>query len=161
MKLKAFTIIEAVISMVIMCIILSIIFIIFSVTSQRLNDFKKQNEKTTDLNRMSYAFNKDIFNSTLLYSLDDEIYFEDYKSTKISYSIVENDIIRSEADFKDTFKIGVNKMLIDTLSSKTGKIKYQRLKILIKEGEEKTDLNFFKRLYPADLIKKNTDAYGN
>jgi type II secretory pathway pseudopilin PulG len=152
--IAAFTIVEAVVSMAVTAIILAIVFIIFSFTSQRLLDFKKQNEATSDLNRMSYTINRGIFESENMYATENSLVFSDYEGTRTRYEFSEKYLLRVKGDFIDTFHLSVNKMILDTLTSGTKKQVYQRLKCSINtENSKPVSLNFYKRIYPATLLK--------
>ena len=50
-SVAAFSIIETVVSLVITAIVMGLIFLIFSILSERMIDFKQQNEDIADLNR--------------------------------------------------------------------------------------------------------------
>jgi len=150
---KAFTIVEAVVSMAITAIILSIIFVVFSITSQRLYDFKKQNEQITDLTRMSYSINKGIFEAENMYVQERRLIFTGYESSKTVFTFTNEYFIMQREDFTDTFHLAVNKLAVDTLSSLSKKSIYQRLKCSVIIDNNKTDLNFYKKIYTAELIK--------
>ena len=70
--IHAFTIIEALISMAVTAIVLAILFVLFTITSERLMDFKHQNEFVSDLNRMNYTLNKAIFENDTMYLQNSE-----------------------------------------------------------------------------------------
>ncbi|MFH6996248.1 hypothetical protein ACHRWY_27615, partial [Flavobacterium sp. FlaQc-48] len=57
-SLPAFSIIEAVVGMVITAIIMGVLFVIFSIITGRMLDFKNQNQLVNDLNRLTYSLNK-------------------------------------------------------------------------------------------------------
>lgn len=144
---------EAIISMVITAIILGIIFVIFSVTSERLLDFKKENEKINDINRLTYSVNKSIFESEEMKVATDEITFKTYNNEVITYAISEKYFTRTEGDFTDTFHLATKNIQLDILENKQKNIAYQRLKWSIGQEGKTMDFNFYKKLYAAELIK--------
>jgi type II secretory pathway pseudopilin PulG len=151
-NISAFTIIEAIVSMAITAIILSIIFVIFSITSQRLMDFKKQNEYINDLNRVSYSINKSIFESEMMQATDEEVVFRTYSGDMIQYVISEKYFIRSQGEFTDTFHLATKNVHIDILDNSSKNIAYQRLQWNLDLDGKTTVLNFYKKLYATELI---------
>lgn len=152
-NIAAFTIIEAIVSMVITAIILSIIFVIFSITSQRLMDFKKQNEQINDLNRLSYSINKSIFESENMDAAGDEIVFTTYDGDVIQYSLADDYFTRTQGEFVDTFHLAIRDVHLDVLDNKNKNIAYQRLKWNLNIEGKRMELNFYKKLYATELIK--------
>ena len=63
--MAAFTVIEAVIGMVVTALVVAIIFVVFTITSERLLDFKEANSVIVDRTRIAYVLNKDIFENTV------------------------------------------------------------------------------------------------
>jgi hypothetical protein len=151
--IKGFTIIEAVVSMVLTAIILAIVFVIINVTSQRLDDFRKQNEFINDINRITYSINKNIFESEKMSILENEISLKGYNGQVTKYLLSEKDIIMYQDEFTDTFNITTEKFIVDTLESKSKKIVYQRLSLNIKIGEIEKKMAFYKKLYANELLK--------
>lgn len=154
--IPAFTIVEALVSMAITAIILSIIFVIFSITSERLLDFKKQNEGITDLNRLSYSINKTIFESkemSLNYN-SDELIFSDYYGNTTEYVIAEDYFLRRKGEFIDTFKLATKQLHIDILQSPSKNDQYQRLSWNLMIDKKVINLNFYKKIYADELLKE-------
>ena len=152
-NIPAFTIIEAIVSMAITAIILSIIFVIFSITSQRLMDFKKQNEHINDLNRLSYSINKSIFESEKMQATDEEILFNTYSGDIIRYNISDEYFVRSQGEFTDTFHLVTKNIHLEVLDNRLKNIVYQRLRWNLDVDGKTMKLNFYKKLYPTELIK--------
>ena len=153
--IKGFTIIEAVVSMVLTAIILAIVFVIINVTSQRLDDFRKQNEFINDINRITYSINKNIFESEKMSVFENEISLKGFDGQVTKYLLTEKDIIMYQNEFTDTFNITTEKFILDTLESKSKKIVYQRLSWNIKIGEIEKKMAFYKKLYANELLNWN------
>lgn len=154
-KVKAFSVIEVIVSMVIAAIILGITFTIFSITSERLLDYKNQNQLVNDLNRFSYSINKDIFDNDKLYFNNDELIFENYNDNNIKYLFEENRIIRNKQEFIDTFKIKLRHYQTDTVKSKNEKLIFQKIKMKILTDSVLLDLNFYKPIYANEILAKS------
>ncbi|MFK6999635.1 hypothetical protein V3Q90_00050 [Flavobacterium oreochromis] len=153
-KLNAFSIIEAIIAMVIASIIISITFVIFNIISERLLDYKRQNLKTNDLNRLTYSINKDIFDSDHLNLTDNRLHFNNYTGEQLDYLFEESKIIRFNKDFIDTFYIQPLHYQMDTVKSKSEHLVFQKLKIQINSDSIPVKLAFYKQLFPNQLIEK-------
>lgn len=52
-SISAFSLIEAIVSMAITAIIMGFFFVIFSIVTERMLDYKNQNELVNDLNRLT------------------------------------------------------------------------------------------------------------
>ena len=151
----AFSIIETVVSMVITAVVIGLIFIIFTIMSERMQDFKNQNQYVADLNRMTYSINKDIFESDkMVVDTENNIMFISYSGITIKYSCTPNYFLRTKANFIDTFKIPIHTIHIDTLQNKNKKMVFERLSLAIDVNKELMNLKFFKKVYTNELLKK-------
>lgn len=146
--------IEAVIGMAITAIILGILFVIFSIITGRMFDFKNQNQLVNDLNRLTYSLNKDIFEKEKMMVLESEIDFRGYNGERISYLFSDEYILRNSETFIDTFKIKVNTINVDTMKNKSEAVIFQKIKLNLKANEENLDLSFYKRVYANEMLQK-------
>lgn len=155
MKVKAFSIVEVTVSMVVTAIVIGLVFIMFSMLSEQMLHFKEQSQEVSDLNRLCYAFNKDIFqNAQMSINEEEQIVFNAQTAHKIAYHVNENLFIRSKDDFIDTFHLSVTRFKIDTLFDKKKVRIYQRLLIEMKKEKKMDTLYFFKRINPVQLLEK-------
>lgn len=152
-SIPAFSIIEAVVGMAITAIIMGILFVIFSIVTGRLLDFKNQNQLVNDLNRLTYSLNKDIFEKEQMTVSESEIYFKGYTGERITYQFSDDYILRNSETFIDTFRIKLNKMIVDTVKSKSEQFVFQKIKLNIESNEKEMDLRFYKRVYPNELLQ--------
>ena len=153
--IQAFSIIETVVSMVITAVVIGLIFIIFTIMSERMQDFKNQNQYVADLNRMTYSINKDLFDSDkMVVDSENNITFIAYSGTTIKYNCTPNYFLRTKANFIDTFKIPIHRIHIDTLQNKDKRIVFERMSLTIDVNKEPMNLKFFKKIYPNELLKK-------
>lgn len=153
-NLKAFSIIEAIVAMAIAAIIIGITFTIFSIISERLLDYKKQNAKTNDLNRFTYLINKDIFDSENVTTIDNHLLFENYTNEKTEYVLEEDKILRYNKELVDTFQIRHLYFNIDSVKNKSENVIYQKLKMNVMVDSVPMSLAFYKRVYPNQLLEK-------
>lgn len=152
-NIEAFTIMETIVGMAVTAIVISVIFVIFSITSARLQEFKVQNEYTSDINRFIYSIDKEIFESNAMYLEENRLTFK--ASNRICGTYIFNNVnpLFLKGEFKDTFKIQISNPVIDTIWSKD-KTGFQRLRINIDIYKDSDTLNFYKKIYPNDLLKK-------
>lgn len=149
---SAFTITEAIVSMVVTGVILAIIFVIFQIAIERLYDFRTQNEDIADMNRFTYSINKSIFESEAISKIDNYLEFQSYSGSKIYYYIEDGYLLRQQGVMNDTFKIDINSFKIDTVSSVAGTNVFQRLRWNISINNAATELVFFKKVYADKLL---------
>jgi len=150
--INAFTIVEAVVSMVVTAIIVGIIFLIFSITSERLLDFTRQNAGISDVNRFSYSVSKSVFEAEGMINDNGNLVFKSYDGNKTAYFFKENYVLRSQESFTDTFYMAKGSFRLDTLNDAKSTIIYQRLRcrFLINKADE--TYNFYRRLYADQIL---------
>jgi len=151
--ISAFSIVEAIVSMAIMAIILGITFFIFSIITERMIDFKNQNQLVNDFNRLTYSINKDIFDNDKMISSENQIKFRGYLGESINYYFTENYILRQKESFIDTFKIKSKNNYIDSVKNKSQKKIFLKLHLDVNTNEREMGLNFYKQVYPNDLLQ--------
>lgn len=150
----AFSIIEAVVSMVVSAIVIGLIFVVFTILSERMLDFKNQNQYVSDLNRLTYSLNKDIFESEKMIASDEGLVFYSYSGDRTTYVTNPEYLLRSREEFIDTFRIPVKQFRMDSLQNKTKTAVFQRLSINVSVNSQPMDLRFFKKVYTNELIKQ-------
>lgn len=144
---------EAVVGMVVMAIVMGIVFVIFAIISERMLDFRNQNQYVADLNRLTYSVNKDIFENEKLIAMEDGFVFYAYSGTMTKYSNKEEYLLRTRESFTDTFKIPIKQFKFDTLARRDKKIVFQRMALEIEVNKQPMQLKFFKKVYANDLLK--------
>ncbi len=152
-SLPAFSIIEAIVGMAITAIIMGIVFVIFSIVTERMLDYKNQNQLVNDLNRLTYSLNKDIFDNEKMMVIDHEVVFNGYSGEVVKYNFQEDYTLRSKETFIDTFQIKLKQMLIDSVKSNKQKKVFLKLKLKVEVNENEMDLNFYKRIYANELLQ--------
>jgi hypothetical protein len=149
---KAFSMIEAIVGMAVTAIIISIIFTIFSIMSEILADFKEQNEETADISRLSFAISRDMFESQSMSASAFKVEFGGYSGESSTYLLGDKYILRQTEVSIDTFKLKPGLISIDTLSSPSGKIVYECLKVSVLANGRSTGLSFHRRVYANQLM---------
>lgn len=151
-NIKAFTVVEAVISLIITAFIAAIVFVIFSLTSSRVEDFRKSNAYIADITRMSYALNKDIFENNLMDYKEGMLMFTGHYGDRVVYNFQDNFIVRQSASHADTFAIRTERILCDTVQNYARIHVYQRLQLKLSHKGQGTELGFYKKLYADQIL---------
>ncbi|PHK30032.1 hypothetical protein VF13_39820 [Nostoc linckia z16] len=141
--------------MAVTAIILSVVYVIISVTTQRLHDFEMQNEFTGDMNRLSYSINKVISESETMLLKEGRLVFNSYDGKVSEFKGADKYMIRAEGNFTDTFRLPFPQMHIDTLMGKRPDMQYQRLNLKIAmQGQQEFTYAFYKKIYVCSLLKE-------
>jgi prepilin-type N-terminal cleavage/methylation domain-containing protein len=151
--IKAFTLVEILVSLVITAIVMGIVFVIFSVMTERMMDFKNQNEPVSEMNRLTYAMNKDIFENTQMDLSGRQLVFESYSGSITKFRFYNNYFTRQKNDYVDTFRIAVSRISIDSLYTKNKKNAFLRLKLEATVNSNAINLKFYKKIYPQLFLK--------
>lgn len=152
MNLKAFSIIEVIVSMALSAIIMGLVFLIFSILTERMLDYKNQNQLVNDLNRLTYSINKDVFENQKINLFDNQVSFKSYSGTTLKYEFSEDFILRKQENFVDTFNIKLNKISFDTVQNKSKNLIYQKINLSVEVNQSNIDLKFYKQVYANELL---------
>lgn len=152
--IAAFSIVEAIVGMAVAAMIMGITFFIFSIITERMLDFKAQNQLTNDLNRLTFSLNKDIFDSETMESSEGRIHFKGYSGEEVKYYFQEDFSVRVKENFTDTFAVKLNSIRLDSVKSPKKRKVYLKLKMNINVNDNLLDLNFYKRVYANELLNK-------
>ncbi len=155
-SVPAFSVMETVVAMAITAIVMGLIFAIFSIVTERMIDYKNQNQLVSDMNRLTYSLNKDIFESQQMQTRDNAIVFSTYAGSVVQYQIQPELILRQSPAFTDTFQIATSRFAIDTVQSPSKKNIFRKLALRVQVNERPLDLRFFKRVYPNELLMNPT-----
>ena len=145
--------IEAIVSMAITAIIMSLIFVVFSIVSERLLDFKNQNQPVNDLNRFTYSVNKDIFENEKIKLQEEVLLFTGYAGEQVLYSIGNEYLLRTKGDFVDTFRIQIKEIQLDSVYSRSKQLAFRKLNVKLDVNEKEMGLHLYKQIYASELIQ--------
>ena len=153
-SLQAFSIVEAIVGMAVAAIIMGMTFFIFSIITERMLDFKAQNQIVNDFNRLTYSINKDIFDSEKMALNTNQVTFKGYSGEEVNYYFQEDFSLRIKESFIDTFAIKLNSIRLDSVKSSKMRKVYLKLKMNVIANDSALDLNFYKRVYANELLKR-------
>lgn len=120
--LKAFTIIEALFSMLLLSLIVSMVYLISNLLSKQLVLFEKENTEIINYNFFDSVFMTDLNNSTDFKFNDNQINLYYYNSMPITYIINKSNILRVKNRAVDTLKIYVKSYEIFKVSEIKSKL---------------------------------------
>lgn len=153
-SLQAFSLVEAIVGMAVAAIIMGMTFFIFSIITERMLDFKAQNQVVNDFNRLTYSVNKDIFDSEKMTLNASQVTFKGYSGEEVNYYFHEDFSLRIKESFIDTFTVRLNSIRLDSVKSKRmGKV-FLKLKMNVIANDSTLNLNFYKRVYANELLKR-------
>lgn len=153
--IPAFTLVEVLVSMAVTAIVIGIVFVIFSIMAERMADYRDQNEPISEMNRLSYALTRDFHEASQVEVLDDNILCSSYNSARSSYVFADFYIVRQQEAFRDTFRLAPLELKIDTLENASRRILLQRLTIRTSVNQNHTELRFYRKIYPNELVNQN------
>lgn len=162
-KVKAFTIIEVTITMVIAAILIAITYTSYSIVSKSYLSFNTKNDDMAVLERMDKLLKRDFMRAETIQRDSSGILFKNTNSI-IQYEFNPDFIIRISGR-SDTFKVksdSLNMLFEGQPVSETDPSNEQRrldgLEINVEFQNEKIPYHYHKQYSSSDLIKRNTNA---
>ena len=151
--LPAFSVMETVVSMIIIAIVMGLVFVIFAILSERMLDFKNQNQLVADMNRLTYAINKDMFENQNVMTQDGNVAFVGYAGNSTVYKRYPDFMVREGNVLRDTFRIAVVDLILDTVKSQDSRIVFHRLRMNFDLYKQPADFKFYKKINADRLIE--------
>lgn len=106
-KVKAFTVLEALISLMLISIIIGLIYSLFTVVGRQMTLYEKENNEVVEYNLFNNVIKRDIERSNNYKILDNKVFLLDYLDNSITYHIYNGLIIRSNQVKIDTFNFQI------------------------------------------------------
>ncbi len=106
-ELKGFTILEALISLMLMSIIVTITYSLFNLIGKQLSLFNEEHTQVLEYNLFNSTIISDIEESNDFNIINNEFILKKYDDTEINYTIRDHYILRQNAIKTDTFKLRV------------------------------------------------------
>ncbi|TGV01056.1 hypothetical protein [Flavivirga rizhaonensis] len=105
--LKGFTILEALISLILMGIIITLSYTVFNLVEKQMTLFQNENTSVLQYNLFNIAIKNDIYNAENFIQNDNQLLLEYYNGASINYQVSKNFILRHHDIKTDTFKLNV------------------------------------------------------
>ena len=156
-KIRAFTLVELLVVMVISGIVIAITYQIYFIANKQFMQYKKGNEKVTQEVILRGLLNNDFFQSESVIRKSENNIEMQLADEKINYEWRDEFIIRVTNASRDTFFLPVSLVELKFRNSSqdisAGLI--DALKIISENGDEEKYFCFFKE-YSADVLMQNT-----
>ncbi|UZO80689.1 hypothetical protein NBT05_17320 [Aquimarina sp. ERC-38] len=151
-SVKAFTIMEMLINLVIMSIIMGLIYFAYSSFAQHISSYRKDIEQQNSITRMYNQLKTDLYESEKVVRTDKGFDVIFYNNRKIEYGISNKTIIRRQLQNTDTLEIQHIKIIENDFSS-TLKRAVSQIKIVTQLYDENLNFSVYK-YYPPNFKMK-------
>ncbi len=111
--IKAFTILEIVISLAIMSIIIAIVYSIYVMMAEQLFGYSRTTDQINDYNQTHYMIKSDLFYSNQLLKLQDGLRLITSKDT-VDYHLIDSKLVRATSKVVDTFSVPIQSFKLET-----------------------------------------------
>lgn len=105
--LKGFTILEALISLMLMSIIIVVTYSLFNLIGKQLSLFNEEHSQVLEYNLFNSTIINDVEKTNDFVIMNDEFILKKYDETEINYAIKKDYILRQNAIKTDTFMVRV------------------------------------------------------
>lgn len=105
--LKGFTILEALISLMLMSIIIVVTYSLFNLIGKQLSLFNEEHSQVLEYNLFNSTIINDVEKTNDFVIMNDEFILKKYDETEINYTIKKDYILRQNAIKTDTFMVRV------------------------------------------------------
>lgn len=150
-RLKGFTILEALLSLLILSIIISLTYLMFNLFNRQMLLFEKENSQVLQYNLFNKTIKYDVNAANGFDMEDNTLVLKKYDEGEVAYSFEKRLILRTQNETVDTFKLQV------------AKYKYfggeeqemsKRLEVSLKLLEETIEAHYFLTQNEAERINK-------
>jgi prepilin-type N-terminal cleavage/methylation domain-containing protein len=117
-KLKAFTLVELLVAMVLSTIVIALAYSVYTQTNASFQNALTQYGKTNDLLQLQRMMNRDFNNACLATYENGTLKVERSDHSQVDYQLDSNKLIRSDKSVMDTFILNINEIVVDYLSQK-------------------------------------------
>jgi type II secretory pathway pseudopilin PulG len=149
-RIKAFTIIEALISLILMSIIIVFTYTVFNLVEKQMLLFKNENESVIEYQSFNSTFKYDTFRAVNFKMLDNNVSFMFYNGDTIVYHLRKKNITRAIKTQIDTFKIPVLDFNVETKGVKN--LEYHKINIETKVLAKPFKANYYLKIDKAKTI---------
>ncbi|OEK09147.1 hypothetical protein A8C32_10460 [Flavivirga aquatica] len=108
-KLKSFTILETLLSLMLMGIVITITYTLFNVLGKQMSLFENENASELQYNLFNTTIINDIEKANDFNLVNDNLVLQYYDNSTIEYKVLDNNILRYHAIKTDTFKVNIIK----------------------------------------------------
>jgi len=151
-KLKAFTILELLVAMVISSLVIGASYFTYDIVYRQFLNFKNVDRNVLDALTFRNVLNNDIAAGEFVYKASDGIHIVDFESVEYNYSFRDDLIIRNVGTARDTFHLRTGEVKYNEIEGASiAKRLLDKLEIVIIVNDAQNTLSFHKQ-YGADLL---------
>ena len=111
-KVKAFTLVELLVSMLISSIVISMAYVSYDIVYKQFSNYKNINKKINEVILIDMLLKNDFFQAKEIYcKTSDKLIFKDKQNHENTYLFTPGYIIRKSNEVNDTLFIGASKIL--------------------------------------------------
>lgn len=157
-KLKAFTLTELLVAMVVSAIVIAVAYQIYSIASMQFGEYKKVNDKISNEVVLKGLLNMDFFTSTAVLQRSENSIEIHKQDTLIEYAWNEFFVLRTKNNMRDTFFLEVesSELRFKNKAQKQGGL-VDELELVSKDSGAERVFCFFKE-YSADVLMRNENG---
>lgn len=149
-RIKAFTMLEALISLILTGIIIALSYSLFALVNKQMALFEKENMSIIEYNLFNSTLANDINNSNNFEYQDNELVLENYAKPQVTYRFETNYIIRAlEGHKQDSFKLQVFNRDYKSITPK-----YNQLNMSLLLLNDTIQVNYFLTKQNSSVINK-------
>ena len=158
MKLKAFTLLELLATMLITSLVVGTVYAVYIYGFKQFNKFTSVNSGLKDYFELSYILNREIDESQYVVQSDDQTMKLIGEKKTIQYQFSEKNILRITEQHTDTFDFAVHNTVFKTFLTTDQKEYVEHLSIDLEQKGSRHQLSFLKN-YGAIARQVNNDEY--
>lgn len=162
-KVKAFTIMEITVAMLISAIVIGMAYTCFNIIYQQYHTFNTKQAELVEIDQLNKVLQHDFDKAEIILQDNDDIVLKN-KDDQLTYHIQPDYILRI-ANAVDTFKVNTQEVTryfegqtLDTESDLPENNRIDELSFTIIYHNEKIPYYYFKQYSSQDLINRNTHA---
>ena len=158
-RLKAFSLIELLVALVIGGIVIGIACKMYLIANQQFRQYKKGTEKTAQEVVLKGLLHTDFFQSISVIRKSENSIEAEFSDKTINYQWSPDFVVRTDNSIKDTFFIPVDSVRMKFQNNQQDQSDelVDQLVIVSKEAEQEQEFCFFKE-YSADVLMQHTKA---
>ncbi len=150
--LKGFTILEALISLIIMGIIITLSYSVYNLIERQMTLFQDENMSVLQYSLFNTAIKNDIYNAVDFKQTNNQLKLKYYSGSVTNYEIRKHLILRHHDIKTDTFKLKVINYEFSNLKQDVSRSSDQVFHISFEVLEDKIEANYYLRKNIAEAI---------
>jgi hypothetical protein len=152
-KMKAFTLMELTIGMIIGSLIVAACYSGYQIIAKQYRDYKKNKDLVQEAIIFQFSLNTDFKEFQKVFLLENNLFFSN-DSAQINYIIEPDYVLRKEKETLDTFLFPITEIAAVYVEDNNNSTYLKELSFQLKNLDEETTFHFQKE-YSAETLMKN------